>query len=170
MERLKKSVNAIPHPHNVAHEHQWKAWLFVVGLILLLWSASALSEAAPLTEVRDDAQDNAEVQFAFGDNCAILEQLSQDQLRSLTDYSNRGYWHNFCRINNSENCDQYSYLFEDIGELSWVNDSEGMCQFIRRHTMQEDGPTIFPNFGSYLPNENLGPYFPMEKFGVRPPE
>jgi hypothetical protein len=165
MERPRKSVNILSHAHE-ATEHHWKAWLFVVGIILLLWSASALSETQPLTETRDD--DNAG--FAFGDNCELLEQLTVEQLKALTDYSNRGYWHNFCRINNSENCDQYSYLFEDIGDLSWVNDSDGMCQFIRRHTMQDDGPTIFPNFGSYLPKENLGPYFPLEQFGVRPPE
>jgi len=166
MERPRKSVNILSHAHE-GTEHHWKAWLFVAGIILLLWSASALSEAQPLTETRDD--DESAV-FAFGDNCELLEQLTVEQLRSLTNVSNRGYWHNFCRINNSENCDQYSYLFEGIGELTWVNDNEGMCQFIRRHTMQDDGPTIFPNFGSYLPKENLGPYFPMEKFGVRPPE
>jgi len=162
MERHKRHghVNVLAHD---ATEHHWKAWLFVISLILLLWSASALSET-----VVTDA--DSESGFAFGDNCAILEQLTPEQLRGLADYSNRGYWHNFCRINNSENCDQYSYLFEDIGELTWVNDSDGMCQFIRRHTMQDDGPTIFPNFGSYLPKENLGPYFPMEKLGVRPPE
>jgi len=144
-------------------EHHWKSWLFVAALVLLLWSASALSET-----VRVDAED--EGGFAFGDNCELLEQLTPEQLKGLADYNNRGYWRNFCRINNSENCDQYSYLFEDVGELTWVNDSDGMCQFIRRHTMQEDGPTIFPNFGSYLPGEDLGPYFPMEKFGVRPPQ
>jgi hypothetical protein len=157
MERLKKNSIALPvaHHHWVAH---WKAWMFVVGVILLLWSASALS---------DEGQD---VGFAFGDSCELLEQLSPEQLKNLTDYGNRGYWHNFCRINNSENCDQYSYLFEDIGELTWVNDNEGMCQFIRRHTMEEDGPTIFPNFGSYLPPENFGPYFPLEHFGLNPPQ
>jgi hypothetical protein len=154
----RKSTNVLAH---APVEHHWKAWLFVIGIILLLWSASAMSETV-LPE--DDGG------FAFGDNCEILEQLTPEQLKGLTDYSNRGYWRNFCRINNSENCDQYSYLFEDIGELTWVNDSDGMCQFIRRHTMQDDGPTIFPNFGSYLPKEHLGPYFPMEKFGVRPPE
>jgi hypothetical protein len=167
MERPKKSAPtykgaaALPHP-KIEH---WKVWLFVIAVILLLWSASALSESA-LSESESDEG----APFAFGDNCEILEQLAPEQLKSLTDFSNRGYWRNFCRINNSENCDQYSYLFEDIGELTWVNDSDGMCQFIRRHTMQEDGPTIFPNFGSYLPKEDLGPYFPMEKFGVRPPE
>jgi len=165
MERHKRNVNALAHTAHPVTEHHWKAWLFVAALILLLWSASALSEA---TAVESGAVDDGG--FAFGDNCELLEQLTPEQLRGLTDLSNRGYWHNFCRINNSENCDTYSYLFEDIGELTWVNDSEGMCQFIRRHTMQEDGPTIFPNFGSYLPKENLGPYFPMEKFGVRPPE
>jgi hypothetical protein len=155
----RKSVDVLAH---APVEHHWKAWLFVIGIILLLWSASAMAET-----VLADADDNG---FAFGDNCDVLEQMTPEQLKSLTDYNNRGYWRNFCRINNSENCDQYSYLFEDIGELTWVNDSEGMCQFIRRHTMQEDGPTIFPNFGSYLPQDGLGPYFPMEKFGVRPPQ
>jgi len=159
MVQHRKSVDVLAH---APAEHHWRAWLFVFGIMLLLWTASALSET-----VLADAEDGG---FAFGDNCEILEQLNPEQLKSLTDYSNRGYWRNFCRINNSENCDQYSYLFEDIGELTWVNDSDGTCQFIRRHTMQEDGPTIFPNFGSYLPKEGLGPYFPMEKFGVRPPQ
>jgi hypothetical protein len=156
MERLKKNVAVLPH--DLASSH-WKSWLFVIGIILLLWSASALSDS-----------EQTEAEFAFGDSCEILEQLSPEQLKGLADYENRGYWHNFCRINNSENCDQYSYLFEDIGELTWVNDSDGTCQFIRRHTMQGDGPTIFPNFGSYLPKEHLGPYFPMDKLGVRPPQ
>lgn len=165
MERHRKSVNVLAHETT---EHHWKAWLFVIGIILLLWSASALSETV-LPTPQDDSG-SSDSAFAFGDNCEILEQLTGEQLKELTDYNNRGYWRNFCRINNSENCDQYSYLFEGVGELTWVNDSDGMCQFIRRHTMQEDGPTIFPNFGSYLPKENLGPYFPMEKFGVRPPQ
>jgi hypothetical protein len=159
MERLRKNANAIALPaasHSVSH---WKAWMFVIGIVLLLWSASALSD-----------DESNEVPFAFGDSCELLEQLTPEQLMSLTEYNNRGYWHNFCRINNSENCDQYSYLFEEIGELTWVNDSDGMCQFVRRHTMQDDGPTIFPNFGSYLPAENFGPYFPLDQFGLNPPQ
>jgi len=156
MERLKKNSIAMPVTHHgIIH---WKAWMFMIGVVLLLWSASALS---------DEGEDTP---FAFGDACELLEQLTPEQLKSLADYSNRGYWHNFCRINNSENCDQYSYLFEEVGELTWVNDNEGMCQLIRRHTMEDDGPTIFPNFGSYLPPENFGPYFPLDKFGLNPPQ
>jgi len=159
MERLKKNTLAFPAEHHgIVH---WKSWVFIACAILLLWSASALSE---------NDENEVDVPFAFGDSCEHLEQLTPEQVKSLTEYKNRGYWHNFCRLNNSENCDQYSYLFEDIGELTWVNDSDGMCQFVRRHTMQDDGPTIFPNFGSYLPTENMGPYFPLEQFGLNPPQ
>jgi len=152
MERLRKNAIALPAAHQtISH---WKAWMFVIGVVLLLWSASALS---------DEGKDN--VPFAFGDSCELLEQLTPEQIEGLASDQNRGYWRHFCRINNSENCDQYSYLFEDVGELTWVNDSDGMCQFIKRHTMQDDGPTIFPNFG-----ENIGPYFPLEHFGLNPPQ
>jgi len=159
MAHLKKISIALPDASNFMNH--WKALMFTIGVILLLWSASALSE----TSERDP-----DAPFTFGDSCELLDQLDADQLQSLTDYSNQGFWRDFCRINNSENCDQYSYLFEDIGELRWVQDNDGMCQFIRRHTMQDDGPTLFPNFGSYFPPEDFGPYFPMEHFGLNPPQ
>jgi len=73
MERLRKNVIALPAEHHQRWIVHWKVWMFVIGVVLLLWSASALS---------DDGE--GDVPFAFGDSCELLEQLTPEQLKSLT--------------------------------------------------------------------------------------
>jgi len=92
-----------------------------------------------------------DAQFSFGNSCYELENLSKEQLLDLALCKNQENWHQFCRIDDLSVCSQYSYLFDGLGYLTLARDAPNTCRF-ERYLYRDTGPELFPNFGSYVPN------------------
>ena len=68
----------------------------------------------------------AHTDFAYGDDCQQLGQLSQRELRSITHKAYKDYFSQFCRPEGVYSCQDYNALLEGIGRLEENN--EGSCR------------------------------------------
>ena len=118
-----------------------KRVILLTGFIGLFtaWTSSA-SERSPAAISANEASADEDANFAFGDSCQKLGDLSWNSLAQLAAAANAGQARErFCAVDYAEDCADYSIYIEEFGSL--YPGRRGFCRFSAPMRLERAVPT-----------------------------